>query len=508
LDVTLLCDTGRVTTAQLSEWVLYLRKSNGRKAVPRQRALTSVYIEERLGGRIVAEFPDADRTAFRKIGGAHPRRDEFVAMLAYLREHPSVGVAAYHADRLTRNTEDTTELIRVCAAGGHLVETQRGGSYDLSTANGRKRFRDDASAAEYEVDHDRERVLDARAEVVAAGRWLGGRRPFGWEPDPSPVGPDGEPLLDDDGKPVRGILRLREPEAGALAKAHHDVLKGRSVASIEREWNAVGLRTTGGKRWTGREVTRVLRRPRNAGLMEHNGKITGSAMWPAIVSETEWRGVVAILSDPARRTSPGPDRAHLLSWIAVCGVCGAPVVCTNSGSGERKRPVYRCKEDTRGHVARDEAAVDEYVTRLVIAVLSRPDAAKVLTPRRHQGDDLAALYRDKAAITALIRERNDLHVQRVINTAELVSGRAELNRQLEAVDQHIAEAGQRDVIVPLFRNPARVWAALDIEQRRAVVRRLFDIRIEPAPKGRPYGWRPGERYFRESSVTVEPKWGR
>ena len=26
-------------------------------------------------------------------------------------------------------------------AGGHLVETHRGGSYDLSTANGRKRFR-------------------------------------------------------------------------------------------------------------------------------------------------------------------------------------------------------------------------------------------------------------------------------------------------------------------------------------------------------------------------------
>jgi site-specific DNA recombinase len=115
--MTPLCHTGRVTTAQPAEWVLYLRKSNGRKAVPRQRSLTTVHIN-RLGGTIVADFPDADRTAFRKVGAAQPKRDQFAPMLAYLREHPGVGVAAYHADRLTRNTEDTAELIRVCAAGG------------------------------------------------------------------------------------------------------------------------------------------------------------------------------------------------------------------------------------------------------------------------------------------------------------------------------------------------------------------------------------------------------
>jgi hypothetical protein len=54
-------------------------------------------------------------------------------MLAMLRANPGLGVAAWHADRLTRNDEDTAELIRVCAAGDHLVVTQSGGSYDLST---------------------------------------------------------------------------------------------------------------------------------------------------------------------------------------------------------------------------------------------------------------------------------------------------------------------------------------------------------------------------------------
>jgi excisionase family DNA binding protein len=58
------------------ESLLYLRKSNGRKAVPRQRVITTAFVI-RLGSRIREEFPDADSTAFRKVDGAQPVRDEF-----------------------------------------------------------------------------------------------------------------------------------------------------------------------------------------------------------------------------------------------------------------------------------------------------------------------------------------------------------------------------------------------------------------------------------------------
>jgi site-specific DNA recombinase len=166
----------------LDEFFLYLRKSNGRKAVPRQRAITSAYITK-LGGRVAGEFTGADSTAFRQIDGEQPERDGFASVLAVLRSRSGLKVAVWHAGRLTRNPGDTGELIRVCAAGGHLVETPTGGSCDLSAANGRKRFRDDADDAAYEVGHGRERVLAARAEVAAGGRWLGGKRLFGWELD-------------------------------------------------------------------------------------------------------------------------------------------------------------------------------------------------------------------------------------------------------------------------------------------------------------------------------------
>ena len=125
----------------------------------------------------------------------------------------------------------------MCAAGGHLVETRKRRTYDLSTANGRKRLRDDANAAIYEVDHNLSGCSPARAEVAAEGRWLGGKRPFGWELERNPVDGDGKPMLDEDGKPVRGIMRLVQAEADPLAQAHRDVLDGATLGSICRDWN-------------------------------------------------------------------------------------------------------------------------------------------------------------------------------------------------------------------------------------------------------------------------------
>jgi len=210
-------------------YVLYLRKSKGRAGISRQRTVTAGYIGK-LGGTVIREFADINRTAFQRVGGERPVREQFDAMLEFVRGRPGVRIAAWHADRLLRNPDDTKTLIEVCAAGGHLVETPRGGSYDLGTPTGRKRLRDDATDAAYEVDHAIERITAQKLEAAAAGEWLGGPVPFGWRKNTG-----------------GGGLALCPAEADAIAPATADVLAGVSLHAIARRWNAAGLTTNHGR---------------------------------------------------------------------------------------------------------------------------------------------------------------------------------------------------------------------------------------------------------------------
>ena len=317
--------------------------------------------------------------------------------------------------------------------------------------------------------------------------------------------------------------------ADALAQAHRDVIDGATIASIARDWNARGILTPTGKQWTGREVARVLRRPRNAGLMEYRGQIIATARksadgspviddvgnpvttasWPPVVDEVTWRAVAAVLDNPDRKTTPGPARRHLLTFLARCGVCGAPVVCTSTSraasKGRERRLVYRCREETRGHVARDAAAVDDLVSRLLIARLSLPDAAKLLV--KDHGDELASLHREEKAIRELMAADRRLHLDGLLTELEFASGRRKYLADLAAIEQKIATASQADVLAPLVFGDAReVWTGYSLDKRRAVVDAAITITIMPAPKGRPKGWTPGKPYFDPRSVRI--RWRR
>ena len=459
------------------EYVLYLRKSKGRAGIGRQRTTTTAHINK-LGGRIIAEFVDTDSTAYRKAGGAQPKRDNFTKMIETLRATNGLGVAAWHADRLTRNSEDTERLIEVCSSSVHPIETPSGGGYDLSAANGRRRFRQDAVDANYEVDHGRERTLAAKAEAVAEGRWLGGRRPFGWRPD----------------KKASGGLVLDLTEAAYIAGAHWGVLTGKSLHGIARDWNAAGMTTSTGKRWTPVEVRRVLLRTTNAARPP--------AKWPPIVDESAHRNVVGLLSRTERRTTTGPERRHLLSGIARCGVCGAGLICSSVGSKRGGRQVYRCRADDGGtHVMRAAAALEEFIETLVIGWFSLPETRSLRAVKKD--GRLGQLRRQRAAVEEAMRSSNELRRRKLLTDEEFAEERAEHMATLADLDAKIAAAEAVDVVAPMFRDPAKVWEELDLDRRRAVIAALMTITVGPAPKGRPKGWVPGTPYFDGASVAIE-----
>lgn len=514
-----MCHTYAMGELPGREYVLYLRKSRGRSGIARQRTITTAHIE-RLGGTVAGEYTDTDRTAYRQVGAAGPpQRDDFARMLADLPRRPGLGVAAWHADRLTRNSGDTEALIEVCAAGGHPVETPRGGSYDLGTANGRKRLRADALDASYEVDHMTERIVAAKNEAAAAGMWLGGRRSFGYGPDGVTIchhelvvteaeaqrrGLDPLRMIPTH-RGERALVVLPYDEAAELAAMAAAVLAGESVHAIARGLNARGVRTASGRPWPDTEVRKVLLKPRNAGLMTHRGEITGPAVWPAILDELTWRKVRTILTDPARRTTPGPARRWLGSGLYLCGVCGSPVFATATGArnGRPARPVYRCRA-SRGHFARDAHNLDAWVGSWISGLIARP---AVLAALRETGPDTRALEVELAGIRDDLDELARQAGARQIDVRQMgITSRGLLERAGQ-IEQAISGASRAGVLAVLTAGsgPA-VWDEMTLDGQRALLEALITVTVLPSPKGRTPGWRKGQPYFSTEYIQIDPKY--
>jgi hypothetical protein len=242
--------------------------------------------------------------------------------------------------------------------------------------------------------------------------------------------------------------------------------------------------------------------------MQHRGEVVGRAGWPPLLPEDLWRGVVAVLTDPSRRTNPGAPPKWLLSGLAVCGVCGAIVRATSSGRsprGGRVKPAYVCV--TGRHVVRDAAEVDQLVTAVVLERLSRADAAELLV--RDPGVDLAALHTRRAALDAELESWRGLAEAGEVTPPSFARAEKGILERLADVDVAIGQATRGSALEGIAGapDPAAVWAKLDLDRRRAVVDELVTVEILPSRKGRRPGWKPGEPYFDPDTVRITPKRG-
>lgn len=208
-----------------------------------------------LGWTVVEVYEDNDVSAY-----SGKRREQYERMLADLQRGRVDAVLAWHPDRLHRRPVELEPFIDVIEAAGAVVKTCTAGELDLSTPSGRMVARMLGAAARHEIEHAIERMRRKQAQLRAEGAPGGGGRRFGYEP---------------------GMTAVREAEAVELRAAAAAVLVGQAPGAIAEEWNARGVRTSTGGRWTGPSVRKVLTRPRNAAIVEHEGVEVGPARWPA-----------------------------------------------------------------------------------------------------------------------------------------------------------------------------------------------------------------------------------
>jgi site-specific DNA recombinase len=426
----------------------------------------------KLGLTVAGVYTDNDLSAY-----SGKKRPEYLRMLADV-EAGQIGVVlAWHTDRLHRSPTELENYIAICEQRGVPTHTVKAGPLDLATPSGRLVARQLGAVARYEVEHAVERQKRARQQAADAGRWSGGRRPYGYEPDGMTVRPD---------------------EARVVADATDATLLGVSLRTQCADLNTAGRATSTGRAWAPSELKKVLLRPRNAGLRQHRGNVIGKAVWPAIVLEEKWRAVVALLTAADRRTSPGSAHRWLLSGIARCGVCDAPVRVTMMAHIRASVPSYACSDGKC--VVRNAAEVERLVEMVVVKRLQRRDAIGLLAPAA-PGVDMAALNAEQENLQQRLDElADDLGIDE-----RMMARRSQrLRERLDEIAEIKAVAGRGNVLAAVVNadDPAAAWASYDLSRKRTIIDMLMTIRILRAKKGRRPGWKPGQSYFDPSTVKI------
>lgn len=433
-----------------------LDKTGEGAGVERQREDCLALCAER--GWDAVEYSDNDTSATKGV------RENYQRMLADIRSGLIDAVVVWHLDRLHRQPIELEQFIALADEKKLALATVTG-EVDLSNDDGVFYARMMGIVAAKEVSRKAARQKRALKQRAQQGKgW--GTRAFGY--------------TDDD--------HLEQTEAQAVREAFTSVIHGGSLGSIATRWNEAGLLTAkGGNEWKGSSVRRVLLNPRYAGIREYEGQHY-PAVWPAIVTEDVWKAVVGILTNPSRRVNNSRVRVHLLTALAVCGLCKGRMGVGTSGEKKRIRIVYSCKNSGCFGIQRDLHKVDGLVHDAIVGRLMMEDAEELLYDQ--QCVDLDSLRLESEALHGRKRSIASLIAKGSMTEADADDALSEIGKRLNEIESQMMDANAVSVFDGLIgvEDVRKAWMDKPLASKRTVIDRLAVITINPAPRGR--GWHP------------------
>jgi len=413
-------------------------------------------------------------------------RPGFRRALQLLQSGQADGLLALDLDRTARDPRDLEDLIDVVESRKpHIPVESVTGSLRLANDADITMARVLVAMANKSSRDTARRVSRARLRQAEEGRpRYGGLRPFGYE---------------------GGGLVIRESEAAEIRKAADAVLAGVSLRQVTADLRRRGVPTVTGVPWSSNAWRDVLLRPRNAGLVVHRGEVLEgvAATWKPILPRETWEAVVAVLTDPNRRTSPGNTPRWLGSLIYRCGhpdcidLDPPSTLRVSMSGGKHVRPAYRCFN--HAHLTRVAEPLDLHVAAVLCARLARKDAVDLL-PTGADVVDTAALAAEANALRERIREAKDLWEAGVLSAADLKVRQARLAEKLADVQARLRSAAGHNPVADLAGRPdaAEVWVGLDLGRRRAILDAVAIVWVLPLAKP------PGRAPFNPDSVKI--KW--
>lgn len=407
-------------------------------------------LAQRLGHDSVTEFTDNDLSAY-----SGKPRPGYAELLDAIDSGRVTVVLCWHPDRLHRSPAELERYIDACQPHSVSTHCVRAGELDLSTAAGRMTARIVGAVARHESEHMSERIRGKKLELARAGKFRGGPRPFGFDPD--------------------GVT-LRNAEAEAVSDATKAILAGTPVAAIARRWNEQGVRPPIAERWTPAAARSVLMRARNAGLVQHRGDVIGEADWPAIVSEAEWRALVRLLDDPSRRPKANTSLRWQGSSLYLCGQCGDGATMRSNSVWRPNRkelvPAYRCR--VKSHNSIHAEPVDELVSQSLAAVLRASGSGLLVR------DDTAHLGQEITALEGRRDELAEMYAAGDIDKPEWLAAGRKVKEDLEALRARLGDGSVAALEgIADADDPGKAFLDAPVERRRAVIDALAVVTINP-----------------------------
>ena len=357
-------------------------------------------------------------------------------------------------DRLARNVLDWSRLREEAdAVGVALVSVAD--NLDLTTPSGRFVATILQAFAEMEAAMISTRTREAVAYLAQAGRYRGGKTPFGWQ----------KVQVSPTEKRAGYRLALNPDEAPILREAVTRTINGESSTTICDDFNRRGHPGPQGAGWQANTLRRLLQRSILRGMLTHQGDLVrdelGFPIRPheALVTDDEWMRLQAATAwtTPERRPGNVTTTSLLLRGLATCRECGDRL---HSSAAKGQFPQWACSRrfnaESGGRCSGtviSRPRLEAYVLEEVLSrVGSLPGTVVVLEERADA--EVARVEEALSAVLDRLRDTDDPDTEEAL----LVQRRA-LRARLKALHDApvIREASER----PTGRTFAQDWDAAD-----------------------------------------------
>lgn len=354
-------------------------------------------------------FKDDDRSASMF---AKRRRENFARLLAAIEAERYKVVWFWSTSRQTRGDVNIYELAKTSASHGVLwcVAGQL-----LNPANeddllflGIHHLMDRQYSWRISKDVRRGKESAAMAGRPAIWPVYGYRRVYDTTFHPPKFVCDEPSVFDGNGRAIQ------DSPAYIVREIYDRLAGGASLSGIRRALEDRGIPTPrshigkgdpdGRCRWTTATIRGIATNPAYIGKRVYQARglrfsarldavLEGvEVKWPPLVSEEQFYTVQNILNDPGRlrtRERPAGRRAHLLTAIVKCGVCGSSLAAHKHKSDG---VIYlECK--LKGCAATREDWLDAYVDDRIVSWLADPDIYTHLWQARENDSEVAAAAR-------------------------------------------------------------------------------------------------------------------